>query len=273
LLKLEVSNQNQYSRLLSKNKIKQLRSLHLKKFRRSEGLFVAEGQKLVFDLLESDMKVHEIFCTPEFIAAVEGKGFPPKNIHASQPADLKKISQLKSSPDIIAAVHIPAHSLSWEELAGDLCLALDGVQDPGNLGTIIRLADWFGIRNILCSGDTVDLYNPKTVQATMGAIARIRVHYGDLPGYLQHAGEMDIPVYGTFLEGENLYSAPLSPNGIIVMGNEGKGISGRVEPLIQHKIHIPNYPADRMTSESLNVAMATSITCSEFRRRMMPRKP
>jgi len=259
--------------LLSKNKIKQLRSLNLKKFRRSEGLFVAEGQKLVFDLLDSEMKVREVFCSDDLIATVEGKGFNPKNIHASQPEDLKKISQLKSSPDIVATVHIPEHSLSWEEIAGDLCLALDGVQDPGNLGTIIRLADWFGIRNILCSEDTVDLYNPKTVQATMGAIARIRLHYGNLPNYLQRAGEMEIPVYGTFLEGENIYSAPLSPNGIIVMGNEGKGISESVEPFIQHKIHIPNFPADRITSESLNVAMATSITCSEFRRRMMSRKP
>ena len=159
-----------------------------------------------------------------------------------------------------------------EEIAGDLCLALDGVQDPGNLGTIIRLADWFGIKNILCSEDTVDLYNPKTIQATMGAIARIRLHYGNLPNYLQWANEMEIPVYGTFLEGEAIYSASLSPNGIIVMGNEGKGISDDVEPFIQYKIHIPNFPADRMTSESLNVAMATSITCSEFRRRMMPNK-
>jgi len=258
--------------LLSKNKIKQLRSLHLKKFRRSEGLFVAEGQKLVFDLLDSEMKVREVFCTPELITTVEGKGFNPKNIHTSQPADLKKISQLKSSPDIVATVRIPEHPLSWEEIAGDLCLALDGVQDPGNLGTIIRLADWFGIKNILCSEDTVDLYNPKAIQATMGAIARIRLHYGNLPDYLQWANEMEIPVYGTFLEGETIYSASLSPNGIIVMGNEGKGISDDVEPFIQHKIHIPNFPADRMTSESLNVAMATSITCSEFRRRMMPNK-
>lgn len=258
--------------MLSKNKIKQLRSLNLKKFRRSEGLFVAEGQKLVLDILDSKMEVKDVFCTPELISTVEGKGFNPKNIHSSELADLKKISQLKTSPDIIATVHIPEHSLSWEEIAGDLCLALDGVQDPGNLGTIIRLADWFGIQHILCSEDTVDLYNPKTVQATMGAIARIRLHYGNLPDYLQRANEMEIPVYGTFLDGENIYSAPLSPGGIIVMGNEGKGISESVEPLIRQKIHIPNFPANRETSESLNVAMATSITCSEFRRRMMSRK-
>ena len=264
---------NQFNRLLSKNKIKQLRSLHLKKFRRSEGLFVAEGQKLIFDLLDSKMTVQEIFCTPELITTVEGKGFSPGNIHVTQPADLKKISQLKTPPDIVATVHIPEHSLSWDEIAGDLTLALDGIQDPGNLGTIIRLADWFGIGNILCSEETVDLYNPKTVQATMGAIARIRLHYGNLSGYLQHAAEMGIPLYGTFLEGMNIYSAPLSPNGIIVMGNEGKGISDTIEPFIQQKIHIPNFPADRATSESLNVAMATSITCSEFRRRILPRKP
>ena len=244
----------------------------MKKFRRSEGLFIAEGHKLVFDLLESGMKVHEVFCVPDLIASIEGKGFNPKNIHPAQPADLKKISQLKSVPDIIATVHIPEHLLSWDELAGDLCLALDGVQDPGNLGTIIRLADWFGIKNILCSEDTVDLYNPKTVQATMGAIARVGLHYGNMENYLQKANEMKIPVYGTFLDGENIYSAPLSPNGIIVMGNEGKGISESIESLVRNKIHIPNFPADRMTSESLNVAIATSITCSEFRRRTMSRK-
>ena len=259
--------------MLSKNKLKYLRSLSLKKFRRNDGLFIAEGRKLVFDLLESEMQVQEVFCTSDLIATVEGKGFHPQNIHPSELTDLKKISQLKSTPDIIATVRIPEPSLSWEEIAGDLCLALDGVQDPGNLGTIIRLADWFGITNILCSEDTVDLYNPKTVQATMGAIARIRLHYGDLPEYLRRASEMKIPVYGTFLEGENIYTAPLSPNGIIVMGNEGKGISEGVEPFIQHKIHIPNFPTNRITSESLNVAMATSITCSEFRRRLITRKP
>jgi TrmH family RNA methyltransferase len=169
-------------------------------------------------------------------------------------------------------VRKPAYTFDISLVKQDLTLMLEAIRDPGNLGTIIRLADWFGIKNILCSEDTVDLYNPKTIQATMGAIARIRLHYGNLPDYLQRATEMEIPVYGTFLEGENIYYAPLSPNGIIVMGNEGKGISNDVEPFIQHKIHIPNFPADQMTSESLNVAMATSITCSEFRRQMLPHK-
>jgi TrmH family RNA methyltransferase len=146
-----------------------------------------------------------------------------------------------------------------------LCLALDDVQDPGNLGTIIRIADWFGIEDIFCSRGTVDVYNPKVIQATMGAIARVRVHYVDLAEFIATAG--DIPVYGTFLDGENMYGHELSANGIIVMGNEGNGIGSEVERLINKKLYIPNYPADRATSESLNVAVATAIVCAEFRRR------
>ncbi|WP_349939365.1 RNA methyltransferase, partial [Bacteroides cellulosilyticus] len=143
-------------------------------------------------------------------------------------------------------------------------LALDDVQDPGNLGTIIRLADWFGIEHIFCSPNTVDVYNPKTVQATMGGIARVKLHYTSLPDLIQSL--KDIPVYGTFLDGENMYTQKLSSNGLIVMGNEGNGIGKEVEQLINRKLYIPNYPAERETSESLNVAIATAVVCAEFRR-------
>ena len=143
-------------------------------------------------------------------------------------------------------------------------LALDDVQDPGNLGTIIRLADWFGIEHIFCSPNTVDVYNPKTVQATMGGIARVKLHYISLPELI--ASLEDIPVYGTFLDGENMYTQPLSAYGLIVMGNEGNGIGDEVKRLINRKLYIPNYPAERETSESLNVAIATAVVCAEFRR-------
>jgi TrmH family RNA methyltransferase len=146
-----------------------------------------------------------------------------------------------------------------------LCLALDDVQDPGNLGTIIRIADWFGIEDIFCSRGTVDVYNPKVVQATMGAIARVRVHYVDLPEFIASMGST--PVYGTFLDGKDMYGCQLSGNGLIVMGNEGNGISGEIERMVNNKLYIPNYPAERATSESLNVAVATAIVCAEFRRR------
>jgi TrmH family RNA methyltransferase len=149
-------------------------------------------------------------------------------------------------------------------LKNELVLMLDGVQDPGNLGTIARIADWFGIRNILCSAETADIYNPKAVQATMGALARVKFHYTDL---LQLLSQYDGPVYGTFLDGENIYGQELSENGIIVMGNEGKGISQGVGEMINRRLYIPNYPIGTQTTESLNVAIATSIVCAEFRRR------
>ena len=158
----------------------------------------------------------------------------------------------------------PEEAMDASVIGRSLCLALDDVQDPGNLGTIIRLADWFGIEHIFCSPNTVDVYNPKTVQATMGGIARVKLHYTSLPELI--GSLKDIPVYGTFLDGANMYTQPLSAHGLIVMGNEGNGIGNEVEQLINRKLYIPNYPSERETSESLNVAIATAVVCAEFRR-------
>jgi TrmH family RNA methyltransferase len=166
----------------------------------------------------------------------------------------------------LAVFKQPRYEYNPEVLKDSLCLALDDVQDPGNLGTIVRLADWFGIEDIFCSQGTADVYNPKTIQATMGAIARVRVHYCDLVSLI--GSLKDIPVYGTFLDGDNMYNKSLSANGLIVMGNEGKGVSPEVGSLINERLYIPNYPTGRTTSESLNVAIATAIVCSEFRRRI-----
>ena len=149
-------------------------------------------------------------------------------------------------------------------IAQSLCLALDDVQDPGNLGTIIRVADWFGIEHIFCSQGTVDVYNPKTIQATMGALARVKLHYCHLPSLI---ASLDVPVYGTFLDGTDMYQENLTNHGLIVMGNEGNGIGDEVGKLVNKRLYIPNYPPQRETSESLNVAMATGIICAEFRRR------
>lgn len=159
----------------------------------------------------------------------------------------------------------PAVDISKEVLAGELSLALDDIQDPGNLGTIIRIADWFGIKNIFCSEFTADAYGSKVVQASMGALARVNMHYVNLPAFLSEI--KDIPVYGTFLEGLNIYPEKLSANGIIVMGNEGNGISREVAELVTHKLMIPSYPEHVPTSESLNVAVAAAIVCAEFRKR------
>ena len=184
------------------------------------------------------------------------------------PREMERISLLKTPSDILAVVEMPDYGSTETFLPEDWVLALDDVQDPGNMGTIIRLADWFGIRDIFCSEATVDCFNPKVVQATMGAIARVRVHYVPLPKFLQRMSSDGIPVYGTFLEGDNIYDTELPATGVLVMGNEGQGISTAVGQQTTRKLYIPSYPADAKTSESLNVAVATAVATAEIRRRL-----
>lgn len=252
--------------MLSKARIKQIHSLEQKKYRRHEGLFVAEGHKLVGELLVAGHR-------PTYLCHTE-QWHTPQGTTLSCPTDMVSEAELKSASllqhpqQVLALFPLP----DWElpsPTAGNtgLLIALDGVQDPGNLGTICRLADWFGIEDIVCSADTADIFNPKAIQATMGAISRIRVHYVNLYEFLSQVSTHSTPIYGTFLDGRNIYDRPLTPHGIIVMGNEGKGISREIESLVSDKLLIPNYPQDRPTTESLNVAMATAITCAEFRRR------
>lgn len=248
--------------MISKATIKKIHALDMRKFRRNERLFVAEGPKLV-DELCATMKPVYIAALPEWISEnakiVSGTEY---DIVTSD--ELQRASLQKNPQQVIALFPIPEHKFCTEQLKNELVLMLDGVQDPGNLGTIARIADWFGIRNIICSAETADIYNPKAVQATMGALARVKFHYTDL---IQLLSQYDGPVYGTFLDGENIYGQELSENGIIVMGNEGKGISQGVGEMINRRLYIPNYPIGTQTTESLNVAIATSIVCAEFRRR------
>lgn len=246
---------------LSKNKIKMIRSLEMKKFRKETGLFVAEGNKLVTDNLPV-MKCETLIATSDWFSAHPGAK-APEMIEVTRD-EMGKVSFLKTPQEVMGVFRQPEYILQPEKMKEKLSLVLDTVQDPGNLGTIIRLADWFGIEDIVCSPETADCFAPKTVQATMGAISRIRVHYTPLPEFLEKM--QDTPIYGTFLEGENLYKETLTANGLIVMGNEGKGISDELRRFISHEVHIPSFPPDRETSESLNVAIATAIICSEFRR-------
>ena len=248
--------------MISKATIKKIHALDMRKFRRNERLFVAEGPKLV-DELCATMKPVYIAALPEWISE-NAKIVSGTEYDIVTPDELQRASLQKNPQQVIALFPIPEHRFCTEQLRNDLVLMLDGVQDPGNLGTIARIADWFGIRNILCSAETADIYNPKAVQATMGALARVKFHYTDL---LQLLSQYDGPVYGTFLDGENIYGQELSENGIIVMGNEGKGISQGVGEMINRRLYIPNYPIGTQTTESLNVAIATSIVCAEFRRR------
>lgn len=245
--------------MITKAEIQLVRSLDDKRNRLAEGLFVAEGEKLISEIRSSGLNVRKIY-------ALEGV-FSGANIEVATPKELERMTLLKTANNSIALVEIPHYRLQAEELKGRLTLALDEVQNPGNLGTIIRLADWFGISDIVCSPNSADCFNPKVVQATMGAILRVRVHYTPLAELLAEAKKIGIPIYGTLLEGENIYQSKLSEEGIIVMGNEGRGISEECCKLITNKLLIPPYPASRRTTESLNVAMATGIVCSEFRRR------
>ena len=241
--------------MITRAEILDIKALATKQGREELGAFIAEGEKLVGEIRNSDLRIRKIYQTKPIFA--EGEMVSEK--------EMERISQLKTANSVLAVVELPRHSLANAQPEKNLVLALDRVQNPGNLGTIIRLADWFGISDIVCSEDTADCFNPKVVQATMGAILRVRVHYTNLAKWLSEQGDAEI--YGTFLEGENIYSAELKKSGIIVMGNEGQGISAEVAECVSHKLLIPPYPADRCGSESLNVAVATAVICSEFRRR------
>ena len=245
---------------MTKAEIQLIRSLADKRGRTEQGLFVAEGEKLIGELRSSPLRVRKIFALEGLFAGAE--------VETVAPRDMERISLLKTAGNSLALVELPHYRLEPARLRDRLVLALDEVQNPGNLGTIIRLADWYGISDIGCSPATADCFNPKVVQATMGAILRVRVHYVPLAGFLREAAALGMPVYGTFLEGENIYRAPLTPGGVVVLGNEGRGVTPETAAAVTHKLFIPPYPADRRTTESLNVAMAAGIVCSEFRRRM-----
>jgi TrmH family RNA methyltransferase len=252
--------------MLTKAEIARIKSLGEKKGRLETGLFAVEGEKSVDEMLRSGLTVRGVYgleATLAGLPAFEGMAGMVK----VSVGEMERISQFKTPSKVLALIDIPESAYDPHAPEQNLVLALDDVQDPGNLGTIVRLADWFGIRDILCSPSTADAYNPKAVQASMGAIARVQVHYGDLGGQLEAALGRGVPVYGTFLDGDRMYSAKLSRTGIVVMGNEGKGISPEIERWITRKLFIPPYPDGIPAGESLNVAIATAIVCSEFRRR------
>ncbi|MFA6582176.1 MAG: RNA methyltransferase [Paludibacter sp.] len=248
--------------MISKNKVKLIKNLSQKKFRDETNLFVAEGTKLVLDLASS-FQCSLLVATTDWLN--ENKKTNANEIIEVDAAGLKKISNQQSPQGVLAVFCKQTYTWEVEELKNRLSLALDDVQDPGNLGTIIRVADWFGISDIFCSEHSADTYNPKTVQASMGALARVKVHSVNLSEFLQNC-KNKVTIYGTFMDGENIYSKTLAQNGIIVMGNEGNGISTEVDELINERLLIPNYPAGQLTSESLNVGVATALVCAEFRR-------
>ena len=244
---------------MTKAEIQFVRSLADKRMRDSEGLFIAEGDKLVEEIIASGLNIRNLYTT--------NKGLGLRGATLIERSEMERISQLKSANTTLAVVEQPRYKLDEKALRDTLILALDGVQNPGNMGTIIRLADWFGIKDVLCSTECADCYNPKVVQATMGAILRVRVHYvDDLAKLLNRLNSSGMPIYGTLLDGQNIYTKQLSANGVIVMGNEGRGLSDACRASVSDRLFIPPYPIDTPTSESLNVAMATGIVLAEFRR-------
>ena len=252
--------------MISKNQIKYIHQLELKKFRKQEGLFIAEGHKVVGDLLRAGFKPRQIFAVQDWITDNSSQlSVLDSQLSEVNFEELTRLSLLQHPQQVLALFPIPDEQ-TIPSPKNALSILLDNVQDPGNLGTIIRIADWFGIDTIYCSLGTVDAWNPKVVQATMGSIARVHIKYVD-PQLLFDSLPDKFPVYGTFLDGDNIYTQQLSQQGIIVMGNEGNGISDAVRSRVTHKLLIPDFHKGD-TADSLNVAIATAITCSEFRRRM-----
>lgn len=256
---------------VSKSIIKHVQSLSQRKFRRQEGLFVAEGNKLVGDNLKS-MQCVELYATQSWWEAnghllSDNNGTNRPLSYQVTESEMGRLSLMQAPQEVLGVFVLPHYMLDLSVIAQELTVVLDEVQDPGNVGTIIRLCDWFGIRHIVCSPTTADCFAPKVVQATMGAIARVQVHYTPLEPFLNEMRQLQVPIYGTYLEGENLYHTELTRLGLIIMGNEGKGISPALKPYVDHKLNIPSYPIGIPTSESLNVGIATAITVAEFRRR------
>ncbi|WP_029283415.1 RNA methyltransferase [Pedobacter sp. R20-19] len=243
--------------MLSKSQISFIKSLHQKKYRKENGLFLVEGIKSIREFISSDYRIDTIYYDKE-----QYQHLPklPANINLFEVnnAELSKISTLQTPQGFLALVKIPeTKNIAKKDLKNKFTLVLDGVQDPGNMGTIIRTADWFGFENIICSIDTVEAYNPKTVQATMGSLARIKIFYEDLPAFLT---QIDIPVFGALLDGNSIYETKWGEEGLVVLGNEGKGITAAVIKKINHPVTIPRIGA----AESLNVAVSAAIFCTEI---------
>ncbi len=251
--------------MLSKHLTNIIQNLEKKKFREKYNLFKIEGEKLVQELFLSDMKVDTLIARPSWIERNRRKAQSYNTIEVNE-IEMGRVSNFKSLPEVIALAQIPVKEHSPEEIKNELSIVLNGIQDPGNLGTILRLSDWFGVRHVFCDHDCANIFNPKSVQASMGAIFRVNVFYLDLVEFIPQFVDQDFPCYGAFLEGENIYRTELRTKGFIVMGNEGNGISPEIERFVTRKITIPSFAHSPYSTESLNVGVATGIILSEFKR-------
>ncbi len=259
--------------MIRKSQISHINSLKIKKYRQQHKQFIAEGVKIVKEFISGSLAIDSIYATktwlthPDISSALSQLDKTIKIIEITE-KELQRISNLETPNEVLAIINISEISLNIQSLHNGLVLMLDNISDPGNLGTIIRIADWFGINNIICSNDCVDVYNPKVVQSTMGSIARINVYYSDLEDVLSSL-ESSTNIYGAILNAESIYKKQLSEKGIILIGNESKGISSQITKYINNPISIPSYPDNSQTqkAESLNASIATGIICAEFRRK------
>ncbi len=251
--------------MISKNKIKLIKSLSSKKYRQKYGLFLVEGDKNVLETLNSDYQVNELYASDNFLESNEKITRNAVKITRMTTFEIKKASLLVHPQHALAICSKPFSESKTPELK-ELTLYLDGIQDPGNMGTIIRICDWFGIGELICSPDTADVYNPKVIQASMGSFCRVKIFYMSFNKISGLARELNIPVFGTFIKGLNIYEEILPSKALVVLGNEGSGISKEVSQMIEHKIKIPSFSKKEKSAESLNVAIAAGIICSEFKR-------
>jgi len=251
--------------MISKSTIKLIKSLALKKYRIKENLFLVEGDKIVTEVLNSHFVVEELFATATYISLNKKICKKAKSLREISWENIKKASLLKSPQNSLALCSIKSRTTFPDIIDKNLSIFLDDIQDPGNFGTIIRICDWFNVKNLFCSPNTVDIYNPKVIQASMGSFCKIKSFVAEF-GQVEHlAKKSDIPIYGAFLSGANIYNEKLSESALLVMGNEGNGIKSEIEIKIDKKIKIPEFSTNKV-AESLNVSVATAIICSEFKR-------
>jgi TrmH family RNA methyltransferase len=252
--------------MLSKNRIRHLNSLKIKKFRESNGQFVIEGDKIVRDLLHRSLLQVEWLCaTPEWLHNNRDLiSDRVKEVTEAGPEELSRVSSFETPPPVLAVMNIPQYEPDWNEIESAVSLGLDTIQDPGNLGTIIRTADWFGIKNIICSEQCADCYNPKVIQASMGAVMNVKVHYIPLESVLQNFSKENLTIYGTFMQGTPINELPAVKKGILLFGNESRGLSPDIDRFVTKKITIPAVNDSESHVESLNVASAVAIVCSRL---------
>ena len=252
--------------MIGKSTTKLINSLALKKYRTKENCFLIEGDKMVKEALDSDLKIKLLIVTDQFTTRFPITQSAAERIIETDAKEIKKVSLLQHPQNSLAVCEIPKKPDFPDSLPEGLSIYLDGIQDPGNMGTIVRICDWYGIQHVFCSPDSVDLYNPKVIQASMGSFNRIHLHECDFETLADLAQKSETPLFGTFMNGDNVYQKQLPKQAVLVMGNEGNGIRPAVEKLIPNKLSIPNFSMNKTKAESLNVSVATAILCSEFKR-------